>query len=87
MNHTVPYGTDLSRRAFLVPQRPDQATIIQSLRDILASEAALQGRPIAAPSSWLLCPPRKAVGAPGFGADAVVDEEKAGGIVFFFDGF
>jgi hypothetical protein len=29
----------------------------------------------------------EAVGGPGLGADAVVDEEKAGGIVFFFDGF
>jgi hypothetical protein len=30
---------------------------------------------------------REAVGAPGLGSDAVVYEEKAGGIVFFFDGF
>ena len=30
---------------------------------------------------------REAVGAPVLGADAVVYEEKAGGIVFFFDGF
>jgi len=29
----------------------------------------------------------EAVGGPIFGADTVVDEEKAGGIVFFFDGF
>ena len=30
---------------------------------------------------------REAVGAPVLGADAVVYEEKAGGIVFFFDSF
>jgi hypothetical protein len=30
---------------------------------------------------------REAVRAPGLGSDAVVYEEKAGGIVFFFDGF
>lgn len=29
----------------------------------------------------------EAVGSPSLGADAVVDEEKAGGIVFFFDVF
>ncbi len=45
----------------------------------LASEAALH--------EWLLFAAREAVGGPGFGADAVVDEEKAGGIVFFFDVF
>jgi hypothetical protein len=48
----------------------------------LASEAALQG---GAPS--VLVQSREAVGGPGLGADAVVYEEKAGGIVFFFDGF
>ena len=30
---------------------------------------------------------REAVGGPGLGADTVVDEEKASGIVFFFDRF
>jgi hypothetical protein len=38
----------------------------------------------AIPSSRLVC---KSIGGPILGADAVVDEEKAGGIVFFFDGF
>jgi hypothetical protein len=59
----------------------------------LASEAALQGgdpyglASEAALHEWLLFAAREAVGGPGFGADAVVDEEKAGGIVFFFDVF
>ena len=40
-----------------------------------------------APRGVLRFQTREAVGGPIFGADTVVDEEKAGGIVFFFDVF
>jgi hypothetical protein len=54
--------------------------------DLVISKAA-SSRPFAVPLFGCLRGPGETVGAPILGADAVMHEEKAGGIVFLFDGF